>query len=137
MSRPLLLALAITSSLFSFSASASSFCVVNETDKPVWLSLSQQGSFRRGKLVSPQAELCSTYQARRMLFISVSKNKGVVPQCHQTLEPSSPPQLFLESVHLKNGCTWAVKTMEARPKQHTRSSFLCKVLAKDSSSCEG
>lgn len=137
MSRPLLLALAITSSLFSLPASGSSFCVINETDKPVWLSVTQKDALSRGKLVSPNTEMCSTYQARRTLFLSVSKGTGANVQCHQALEPGSPPHLFLESVHAKSGCRWAVKTFEARPVRKTRSSVLCEVLAKDSASCKG
>lgn len=137
MPRPLLIALALASCLFSFSAWGSSFCIINETDKPVWLSLTQKDALRRGKLVFPKTEMCSTYQARRTLFISVSKRNGATTQCHQTLEPGSPRQLFLETVSAKYGCVWAAKTSDARPMRKSRRSVLCTVLAKESSNCKG
>lgn len=137
MSRPLLVALAITSCMFSYSAFGSSFCVINETDKPVWLSLSQKDALRRSKLVLPETEMCSNYQARRTLFISVSKGKSLILQCRHALEPGSPAHLFLEAVDAKSGCSWAVKTFEARPVRKKRNSVLCEILAKDRASCNG
>lgn len=137
MSRSLLTALAIVSFLSPLPAFGSSFCIINDTDRPVWLTMIQKDALRRGKLVFPQTEMCSTYQARRTLFISVSERNGEVAQCHQTLEPGAPHQLFLETVDAKQGCKWAVKNSAARPTQRTRKSVLCSVLAKDRASCNG
>lgn len=137
MLRFLLTAVALVSFLSPLPAFASSFCVINETDQPVWLSMTQNDALRRGKLVFPKTEMCSTYQTRRTLFISVSNRNGDIAKCHQTLEPGAPHQLFLEALDPKHGCKWAVKDAEARPTQKSSRSLLCSVLAKNSASCKG
>lgn len=137
MSRSLLTTLAFILSLSPLPALASDFCIINETDRPVWLSMIQKDALRRGKMVRPKTEMCSTYQTRRTLFISVSNQNGETATCHRTLEPGSPHQLFLEMVDATHGCRWAVKDAAARPVEKSRKSLLCSVLAKNSASCKG
>lgn len=137
MYRFLLIALSFLSISLPISAFGSSFCIVNDTENPVWLSLTQVDALHRGKLVFPKTEMCSTYQTKRTLFISVAKRNGAATQCHQTLEPGAPAQLFLERMDPKTGCTWNARTSAQRPIQKSRSSLLCSVLAKDKSVCNG
>ncbi len=80
------------------------FCVTNETEKTIWLSLGKLGEVSKAKLLSPKARICSLYHGQEPVYVSVSRRNGEPVHCYQALKAYDDSVIKLKSYDPAKGC---------------------------------
>ena len=80
------------------------FCITNETDQTIWLSLGKLGEVSKAKLLTPRARICSLYHGLEPIYLSVSRRNGEPVHCYEALKAYDDTVIKLKSYDPAKGC---------------------------------